>query len=237
MHTEAIKSIARKLVSAADNLVFAAGKREGTKIVGVGTDRDAFTSNDEGIKAEDDAVATMLKDREWRSKVTEKFLRNRINEMMRDAIKAGTNDIVPKEVEKLITEVEGMNRELLVIVPLNGIYMQTPELRMGNVLLRNVRGEAAKELEERCRAFSMKNTFYSEEEKVEIAQHMHDGYVSKLLNKTCAEVRIVAESDRAEEYALEATRSLIDMLRFAILMVEHRYREIQIGIQGEAPEG
>jgi hypothetical protein len=50
-----------------------------------------------------------------------------------------------------VAEYEGFAEEHTVLVPLAGLQMEMEELALGNVLLKNVKGEFATQLTERCR--------------------------------------------------------------------------------------
>jgi hypothetical protein len=82
----------------------------------------------------------------------------------------------------------------------------------------------------------MANPNYPPELKTRHFEAMESNYISKLRDRVCSEMEIIAEPTRAREIALEETRLALDLLRYAILFLYKRDRPRAIGVLGDVTE-
>jgi hypothetical protein len=82
----------------------------------------------------------------------------------------------------------------------------------------------------------MNNRVHTTEQKHAFFKQADEHYIAKIKGRVCAEVKVVAEPERAEEIALAETRRVIDLLRFSLLLLDREKDKKVIGLQGEACE-
>src|SRR5262249_13023162 len=61
----------------------------------------------------------------------------------------------------------------------------------------------------------------------------YKGYLDRVVERVCAEYRVVAEPARAQELAVEEARRAVDLLRFAVLNLRKAGTKHVIGVQGD----
>jgi hypothetical protein len=236
MHPRAPEAVVEQLTFVAQNLLYPQGlPLAGQKILEVAGETTSFTCTDEGWAAEQEVVKQLLGKHHWAEKFSEKYLHGKLTDILHQVVSARSTDLIAEAFGRLVAEYEGFTQERTVIVPLAGLQMEMDELAIGNVLLKNVKGEAAAQLTERCRSILMQ-TKNTTEQKHAFFKNLDEHYLAKIRGRVCGEVRVVAEPRRAEEIALEEARRVIDLLRFSILLLDRDKDKKVIGLQGEACE-
>jgi hypothetical protein len=79
-------------------------------------------------------------------------------------------------------------------------------------------------------------TAHTTQQKHALFKQSEEHYLSRIKDKVCAEVNVVAEAHRAEEIALDEARRVVDLLRFSILMLDNSDYKKVVGLQGEVGE-
>lgn len=167
----------------------------------------------------------------WREKVSEKFLDAKLRAIMCHAFRQKTTDEISKQLQDMDREIDEIRAEASVYVPLSGITLHTGDVAIGNVVLRAVTQNLAQEIESAILATVQVSTNTPEEKKA------HEKILRELLSHwkpaVYAEFKCVAESDLAQERALDETGRVLDFLRFCIPAIYGRDYRVQVGFYGE----
>jgi hypothetical protein len=132
---------------------------------------DVFMLSDE-CESDFQALVKHLLDKEkWASKFSEKFVSDRLTDILHDAILPDIEATVAKGFTQLVDEFETFADKRIVLLPLVGILLHIPQLPIGRVVLRNVAGEEAKQLSDRIRSIYAQ-TAHSEEQKAAILKYI-----------------------------------------------------------------
>lgn len=237
MHPNAVEAVVTQLTKVAEGLVYPAGFPNAGKKILEGTDPTSWWEQSvESIEAERGLVEQLLGKQKWGRKVSERFLRKKIDEAITKVLETRSTAHLQGVVDDLVREVEGLDKRRVVLIPFTGLEMKdVPEFELGNVLIKDMTGNRAAETLELHRSIVMKNPHYTVEQKHNLFER-YKQHVEKVTGRVCAEYRVVAEPIRAQELAVAETRRAVDLLRFAVLNLRKSGSKYVIGIQGDVSE-
>ena len=141
-------------------------------------------------------VRRLLNHGDWSAKFSETHMINCVRNVLSHAIDAHSTDFIAPDFSDLLKELEGYSTEHTVYVPIQGLAMTVPDIKMGSVFLRSVVGDFNARIDEFCSRL--------------------EGFRAKNLPgiRVFAEYHAVAEPLRAEERAEDEARRVVDVLRY-----------------------
>lgn len=170
----------------------------------------------------------------WSEKFTENYISNALAELLKGAI-------FDPEINKtiaIINRFEGTlssyNQEQIVYIPLINIW-SVEEIEIGPIKLVNMTDIKVEEISTHIESIIMSSPGEKEQNQLvsEFIKIMVQGFEGSI----CAEYRIIAETDRARERAIEETRRVIDLIRYAIPAIYPTNVHVNVGLQGDAWPG
>jgi len=169
----------------------------------------------------------------WREKFSEKYIKEQLMRRISEIQEAGADTAKAGELyEKLVTDHDNYFKKQIVFVPLFGITMASEEVQLGNIRLVNMTERVIHDLVDNVRTVIMGST--SPDDVKKSAFERFRAYVEEFQGSVCAEYRLVAEPEKAQERALEEARRIIDLLRFSIpFLYGNLARRVAIGLQGD----
>jgi hypothetical protein len=163
-------------------------------------------------------VEQLLEEYEWREKFSERFIRDKINNIILRMVREDKNNLkATNYLDEMIQELDTFSIEQSVYIPLFGISKPSDEIEIGNITISWVDSAKTKGLEEKCRSAPE----YVEKINKYIKEHV------------CSEFHCIAEPARALERAEEETRRAIDLIRYAIPSIYIPSARIAVGLHGE----
>jgi hypothetical protein len=231
MHQKTKEKILKDIIQLAEN------KRNPSEC-GVGVSKVVIS---EGIGfALDDKLALLfydiskkfVQDDIWGKKFSEKYVNNKLDNMLIKIIRDGNSANAMNYLEEFIEELDNYSAELIVYVPLDGIEMPIQKMQIGKVILKNMNDEEITELTTKIEqiVLSSKNT---PTEKEYYIKHENENINKYIRRNICAEVRIIAEPDKAHEMAEDEARRVIDLFRYAAPAIYGSSLKVAIGIKGD----
>ncbi len=176
---------------------------------------------DENADAVGELVKNLLQQCSWSAKYSESHTGALVHEMLGKL----HGDCNQTKAEQLLTELdreyEAYQKTQVVLIPLSGIEMHEPELKLGHVTIKkmtpdSIRGRLA---------------FHA---GTQIGRHL----IQTLGNSVVAEFSIVAEPARAKEIAVDETRRVMELLRYSIAFSpSYKQLGMNVSIAGDFPEG
>lgn len=239
MRSEAVESYIRKLNSLVESLLFSQGHaKAGTRLVDDLEETWSYDQTKEGKELERQLIADLLGKQRWHQKFSVRRIKDFLSKVRSEFILHRTRDHIPTLFRQLVEEYESLTEEIEILVPLVGLRMKMDEYPIGNVVLRNLKGEKAEAVRERCRENMMRNEYYTDAQRQAWFKVFDEQYVSRVTDRVSAEYRVVAEEERARELAVEEIRKALDLLRYAALRVDKDDEKYvtRLGIQGEVSE-
>lgn len=234
MHPKRLKAITDRVYKVAKNVTEAGApgwRRKKTFFVnGV---RVALTddtlSNYEGL------VEELLEKDGWAEKYSESYLDKCLQKIVARAVEAGQKQAVLDDLVELADAYEAYSQEQIVYIPLSGIRAEEDvDVELGRVVMREMTPQEA------CRIYTiMKDICVSGPTPTSVQRSAKTRIwesLSDLIGTVCAEFWVVAEPTRARERALEETRRVVDLIRFAIPALYHEKQRVLVGVQGETPD-
>lgn len=164
-----------------------------------------------------EAANELLNNQGWSERFSESCLRDRFSGILTAAWLQGSSNRIAQDIEQLVIEYEGYSVEQTVYVPLAGIEMVVPKLKVGRVMLK------------RFDVFETTSCL-PEQSRVELCARIPSTFQTGV---TAAEFRAIAEPTRARERALEEVRRILDLFRFSMPFVHPWNRDSQVGLGGE----
>ncbi|MCK4408708.1 MAG: hypothetical protein KAW67_01395, partial [Candidatus Eisenbacteria sp.] len=188
----------------------------------------AFSLVDEFAEEYDSLVDDFLEEGDWSDKFGRRFVENRITELI-----SAARESEPAEFEGVfntaIDALEDYSQENTVYVPLAGVTLDVPELRVGGVVLRTMTEQWAQETLKELDLPSESRKTAGGRAEIKEAPFLH-----RLVGNVCAEFKAVAEPDRARERAEEEARRVVDLLRYVVPAVKREYVRVATALDGEA---
>lgn len=169
----------------------------------------------------------------WNERFTDKYLRKRLSLVLIQSHDSG-KDAASKLLDNMVEEFDAYSIERRIFVPITGINLVIPDLKIGQVVLRRFG-------DERFEQFSSQLDGVSQDHLAEPPQEVggfKDLAKHNLFGKVCAEFTTVAEPDRAFERAKEQTRRAVELVTFAciaLLPADAPQANVIIGLEGEVP--
>jgi hypothetical protein len=198
------------------------------------TRREIDCGFDEATNNDFEAVISeLLKKHKWSEKYSERFLREKLIEVIVGLLKTNQLDEAHEAFAKIVVGYETFNTENVVFIPLGGIILNLPELTIGKITFRQIaRGGAAQEPFARIDAHMTNPAWAAQHANVK--NHFFGGNaISKVV---CTECRVVAEPQRAEERAVEECNRVLELLRFAIPSLYKGFERVEVGYLWEILE-
>jgi hypothetical protein len=171
----------------------------------------------------DEACSTLLQETRWSDKFSETY----VADLLRRLLGQLHTDGSPTKAEQLLKELEAnyqaYQKTHTVLILLSSIVMHEPALKIGQVTIKKMTPD---ELRRRLGVHAA----------TQVGQHLTES----LANSVVAEFSTVAEPIRAKEIAIEETRRVMDLLRYAIPFIfpDHYKRlGMNVGITGDFAQG
>lgn len=174
---------------------------------------------------------SLARRRPWSERFTERFIRNSFSLVIWKAHDNGKG-AASELLDNMIDMLDHYSVERRVYVPITGVVLAIPELRLGRVVLKYFDDDLFDAIASRIDSFLNENVT---EEQV---SHFKQLAREQLHGKVCAEFRAIAEPDRAIERAREETRRAVELLTFAnvsLFPAEHPQSSTIVGLDGEVP--
>ncbi|MGD0954846.1 MAG: hypothetical protein ABR985_21090 [Methanotrichaceae archaeon] len=92
-----------------------------------------YSFDEDGVKK---VLELLLKEDSWTEKFSERFLEEKLKEIIMKALDEGNTQNVTNYLNDLITELGSYSLEQVVYIPLFGIKMSVPEKRIGNIIIK-----------------------------------------------------------------------------------------------------
>jgi hypothetical protein len=236
MHPNAIKTVAEKLKSVGERMVYPTGMPNAGKPILAGSERsESYQLDNETNHDLDEIVDSLLTKHKYGQKYSEKYVRGELERILGRVLEAHSVDVIQGEVDGLDRGFEAFAESHNVVLPLSGVELQVNELKLGNVNLVQMAGSAADSLRGRWHSIIERNTYYSRAEKQQILEDI-DRRLANMVDKCCATITVSGDYERAFEVALDETRRAVDLLRFVTFFLSGD-KKYSIGIQGEVGDG
>lgn len=188
---------------------------------------DEATNNDF-----EEMVSELLKKQKWSEKYSERFLREKLIEVVAELLKTNQLDKAGEVFTKLVESYEAFDVENIVFIPLGGISLDLPEFTIGKIAFRKIARGAAQEPFVRIDAHAKNKNWEVQHEDVKRRFFGNN----TLFEVVCAEFRVIAEANRAEERAFEECNRVLELLRFVIPALYEDYERVEIGYLWEILE-
>lgn len=168
-------------------------------------------------------TGSLLQEGNWNDKFSETYVGNLVRDLLGKLYGDNNSDKAVQGLDEMQAEYEAFQKSYTAFVPLFGIVMGLPELRIGRVSIK-----------------SMTSDEFQRRRMTKAAAQYFPQVVASFENAVVAEVSAIAEPDRAGEIGLDETRRAMDVLRYALSFVAPAYYKrfgMNVGISGESPEG
>jgi len=191
----------------------------------------------EGMRAEREVVALLLNKHKWATKWSDKYLTNRLQELVQQVVERRDVTLLTVSMEKLIEEYDQFDKSYSVYVPLVGAELEagSESIKIGDVILHNMRGNQGAEFKEKCRALLMKSSSPIQAKQRMFAQYEQTTF-PHVIDRICAEYVAVGDPEKVSEIAIQEVRRVIDVLRYCILFLPPTDKKRILGIKGEVSD-
>lgn len=172
---------------------------------------------------------SLARRRPWSERFTERYIRNSFSLVMLRAYDNGKG-AASELLDNMTDMLDRYSVERRVYVPITGVVLAIPELRLGRVVLKYFDDDLFGVFASRIDSFLNENVT---EEQV---SHFKQLAREQLHGKVCAEFWAIAEPDRAIERAREETRRAVELLTFAnasLFPAGHPQSSTIVGLDGE----
>lgn len=231
MNIKTLESLSNRLIAISKETrdVTEIGDRK-TKIIG--SEGVTFTLVDDYADEFEFLIESLLLKEGWSDKYSYKFLEKSIQSIIGKQLRNKSSS-VKQSVIDLEKAYETYNTKHLVYIPLVGIEMKKEEFHLGEVILKMMNQSLLSNIQDKIETILQKSRTDDETKK---AATIHQNHIlQSLLGKTCAEYSVIAEPVRSRERALEATRRVIDLIRFTIPAAYPKDFGVTVGIDGSIP--
>lgn len=174
-------------------------------------------------------ASSLARRRPWSERFTEQYIRDRMSSVIFEA-HDNSKRAASELLDNMIDMLNHYSVERRVYVPITGVVLAIPELRLGRVVLKHFDDDLFDAFASRIDSFLNENVT---EEQV---SHFKQWAREQLHGKVCVEFRAIAEPDRAIERAREETRRAVELLTFAnasLFPAEHPQSSTIVGFDGE----
>jgi len=130
-------------------------------------------------------------------------------------------------IKKLVAEYENFTKENVVFIPIGGIALHLPEFVVGNIKFRKISRDGNQEPFVRLDSH-IANTQWTRQHE-DMKRRFFGGHGIII----CAEFRVVAEPQRAEERAVEECNRVLELLRYSIPSLYKDFQRVEIGFLWE----
>jgi hypothetical protein len=187
---------------------------------------------DEATKTDfEDLISKLLKNNKWSEKYSERFLSDQLLNIIAELIKDRQLNASQACIKKLVAEYENFTKENVVFIPIGGIALNLPEFVVGNIKFRKILRNGAQEPFARIDPQIITNHPSWAMKHEEMKSHLFGGH--GVLEIVCAEFRVVAEPNRAEERAVEECNRVLELLRYSIPSLYKDFQRVEIGFLWE----
>lgn len=179
----------------------------------------------------DELINSLLKNEEYSSKFSEKFLNKKIQQIVIKYDTELNEQGLKRNIEELFVELDTYDREFNILVPIRGVVVQNPKTEIGNTTLFLADESFLKELDNRFSRI-ISTGKHSEEERHALLNMWRD-QLRPQINTILVSHIIVAEPDRAKELAIMKTNQILEVIRLAIILFYSDGIKRNVTIDGE----
>jgi len=182
----------------------------------------------------EDLVSKLLKKHKWSEKYSERFLSKQLLDFIAKLIKGNQPEASQACFKRLVADYDDFNKENVVFIPLGGIALNLSEFVVGNITFRKILRNGSQEPFARIDPYIITNhpSWAMRHEEMKSRLFGGDG----VLEVVCAEFRVVAEPQRAEERAVEECNRVLELLRFSTPSLYKDFHRVEIGFLWEIME-
>lgn len=233
MHSQAKQALLKRLMARAEHLEPNPTEQPASGLSWPQPDGRVLHLREPWAQEIRDEAINLVSKPPWNDRFTPEYLRKCLSMVLVQAFDGG-KDAASAMLDSLVEMLDTYATERQIYVPITGIELAVPELKIGQVTLKRFDDS----LFER---FATQIDRYSENhppEQVEGGNHFKELGRQQLYGKVCAEFITVAEPDRGYERANEEARRAIELVTFACiaqLPPDAPQSNIVIGLDGEVP--
>lgn len=230
MHKERIAKYVTRLAEVVDGATAAFDKP--IPIPRPRTDGDiSYALGDEVHRKKINIVSDLLKNEGWIKKFSQEYVDRRIGDIVSKNVGSADNSGIEPMFLKLLQDFTGFTKVNTVLIPLDGIVLKVPEIRLGKIRLVTATTEYLEKLREDVDRYS-KEARGDKEIKAERLRQLNE-MIDQFRESVCAERVVVAESARAREIARDELRLTVAILNFLADALSPKFHEIRVGLKGE----
>ncbi|MBX3018781.1 MAG: hypothetical protein KF767_12890 [Bdellovibrionaceae bacterium] len=198
------------------------------------TDGSSGFALDDGLCEKRSAIISdLLKKDGWIRKYSQEYLEKQVDHIVSKNVGTPDNSGIATMFSDLCDKYSQFASETTVLIPLDGIALKTPELKLGKIRLFTVTDEYLSKMRADAAAISeMADADMDTVSKKESLDRTNE-MINQFSNTVCAERTVVAESTRAQEIAREELRLTVAILNFLADALTPRFFETRVGIKGE----
>jgi hypothetical protein len=176
---------------------------------------------EEALALHAELLEILLQREGWSQKFSERYVDGQLQALYARFVN-GEASVLMAGLEQVAAEFASFTTEYQCLIPLAGIRLKADGLEIGRIRLR--RGTPAFLL-----SALIGEGIYSEELK----QQVLEGVLKGRPEITCAEVRVVAEQERAREIALVECERAMEVIRYSIPYVTETHLKVAVGFEDE----
>lgn len=195
----------------------------------------AFMLKGEGVTKFRDVVREIVRDPELSAKFTEGEIENAAVRMLLVIATEENANASNDSVQELLDELTSYSQQRTVYVPLAGLTVERPT-RLGQVTLRFMSQDDVASIIKTTKDRLEQNGSPSETRHAFFSDLFFRDFQA-LQGRACAEFTAVATTARLRERALDETRRVLEVLRFARPALYPDHLEIRLGLVWEVFEG
>jgi hypothetical protein len=198
--------------------------------------KEIFSSDDRSTALIDDDLDAYRDlrnnfSKKWEDTHSEKFIASKLHKLLIDYALEKDNEKLKSEFRKLQKELSSWEEEFTVYIPILGLEIETEELALGKIILKKSK--------------DVKNYIIERWEKShggkefdELTKKNNDDLIkfalSQIRSSVCAEIKIKAESGKAEEKAVNQIRNLIKIFKYILSFSSYDSSFINVSVEGDS---
>lgn len=191
-----------------------------------------FTLNDNVDKKLKKIVEDLFEKEKWSSKFSKDYIHQNIWKIILGTVGTKDDQNVSPDFKKIVDEYNSFNTKYTILIPLEGIKLQIPQLLIGNLKINTINEEYLKMLKEKNKSIASRSKGDARMISASI-----EGSLSKLENEVCAQIEKIAEPRRAIELAHEELSLVLDLLRYSASILTPDFHKVKIGLKEDFNRG
>lgn len=234
MHEERIKRYVKRIAEVVDGATI--GLDDPKPIPRPRTDGSrSYALVDEVDNKKTRIVSDLLKVEGWSTKFSQEFVEGKISTIVSKNVGTPDNSGIEPMFRELLRDFLEFQKSKTVLIPLEGIVLKVPELRLGKIRLVPATSEYLNGLRKDAERVAQE-TNDTDDERAEALRSMNE-MIDHFRDSVCAERVIVAENARAREIAREELRLTVALLNFMVDALTPDFYKARVGLRGEFSRG